>query len=67
MLALYINERTVQVLPALPIHTNVPFPQYIPVEMPQYSVDFTSYEPMEPQVCPVTMIKLDATSTHDMI
>jgi len=24
--------------------------QYTPVEMPQYSVDFSSYEPMEPQV-----------------
>ncbi|KAA6409522.1 MAG: primary ciliary dyskinesia 1-like [Trebouxia sp. A1-2] len=39
-----------QVLPTLPVHQDVPFMQYTPVEMPQYSVDFSSYEPMEPQV-----------------
>lgn len=40
----------VQVLPTLPVHSGVPFMQYTPVEMPQYSLDFCSYEPMEPQV-----------------
>ncbi len=40
----------VQVLPTLPVHMDVPFMQYTPVEMPQYSLDFSSYEPMEPQV-----------------
>ncbi|DBA94356.1 TPA: hypothetical protein ACH3X1_001962 [Trebouxia sp. C0004] len=39
-----------QVLPTLPVHTDVPFMQYTPVEVPQYSVDFSGYEPMEPQV-----------------
>ena len=39
-----------QVLPTLPVHRNVPFKKYAAVEMPHYSVDFSSYEPMEPQV-----------------
>ena len=39
-----------QVLPTLPLHKGIPFARYTPVEMPQYSVDFTSFEPMEPQV-----------------
>lgn len=51
---LYATEASwglrVQVLPTLPVHMDVPFMHYTPVDMPQYSLDFSSYEPMEPQV-----------------
>ena len=40
----------VQVVPAWPVHTNEPAQQYKPVAIPDFSLDFASYQPMEPQV-----------------
>ena len=39
-----------QVLPTLPTHRGTPFPVHKPVDIPQYSVDFPHFEPMELQV-----------------
>lgn len=39
-----------QVLPTLPLHDDAPFKIYEPVATPQYSVDFVTLEPMQPQV-----------------
>ena len=39
-----------QVLPTLPSHDDAPFKVYEPVATPQYSVDFVTLEPMQPQV-----------------
>ncbi|KAL3151711.1 hypothetical protein ABBQ38_012692 [Trebouxia sp. C0009 RCD-2024] len=39
-----------KVAPAWPVHTNEPAKQYKPVAIPDFSVDFASYQPMEPQV-----------------
>ena len=49
---LFVLQRccAMQVLPTLPLHKDTPFARYALLEMPQYSVDFTSFEPMEPQV-----------------
>lgn len=37
-------------VPSWPVHTNEPVKQYKAVDIPDYSVDFATYQPMEPQV-----------------
>ena len=44
------NRTAAQVLPTLPVLMDVPLSRYAAVEIPQYSVDFSSFQPMEPQV-----------------
>ena len=50
MLLLFIVKTPLQVAPSWPLHTNEPVKQYKPVDIPDYTVDFTTYQPMEPQV-----------------
>ena len=50
MRLLLIVTFPLQVVPSWPLHTNEPVKQYKAVHIPDYSVDFATYQPMEPQV-----------------
>ena len=50
MLLLLIMTTPLQVVPFWPLHTNEPARQYKAMDIPDYSVDFATYQPMEPLV-----------------
>lgn len=48
--ASHVQFSLLQVVPAWPVHTNEPAKQYKAVTIPDFSIDFASYQPMIPQV-----------------